>query len=666
MSWGRASRWAFGVTVVLLAGTLLAVVLLVSRSHEQPKPVSSPVPEVAAPAGDPCGGAPGTYSGDRVEQRPDGSLAGCLRVGTLDPGQYVLAIRTLPPGPLQPPPASSDAWVKLSPPSGPPGSAVKLKGYVPNTTPEQRRISRARLCWAGCDGLLDWIAVTWSTAEPGQFESEFTVPSAPWLGTKGIQPLVPGSYDVVLECIPQVFNKPKPECQTARLAASFRVSGPTPNRCLPGQPCASLVPAPAEAPPSALVRVYGWAPVVALGMGGYLPLALEPAGGVANRKPGAAVFVIVASAPFKVTGAPPWASLGTVHPLWIQRSGIERLTADVNNPRRLAYCAEGGIRLSSDGGTTWSTVPLEDVSRASAATNYPILPYYQRTAPSCTGVTLDPRHSETLYAVFTAVPRDSQPPPVYYVGYVTGDAGRTWRPLPVADGSEMGLFGGFRVEGNVVQAFFWPVKLPSPTGAGPFATQQTADGGRTWTEGKLGCPLEGPCIRLGAQSNGRCQAVGQWQGIEVSLDKGESWGVSTWADRLGACSTAQLVGLGSDQAARIEGNGSYVFLLSRDGGRTWGNIALPPLPDARAGSALQFPMLQMLPDGRLLSAGSTWQLLQSGASSWCAVPGAPPMGGDFFAPVPLPAGHRLWWLASSPPGQAPLRLTSFPLSGLHC
>ncbi len=647
----------------------MAVFLLLPRPGDRPPQAPSPAPSTGAPASALCESASERpYSTNGVEQGTDGSIAACLRVGPLAAGQYVLALETLRDSPLDPPPPSPDAWMRLLPESGPPGVRVKISGYVPNTTADQRRVDHVRLCWAGCEGLIDWVSVRWSPDEPGRFESEFRVPSAPWLGSRGVQPLAPGSYRVVLDCIPNIFSKPKAQCETAQLDASFRLTGPPSSRCQPGQPCASLTARPAEGSPGALVEIQGWAPLRAMGHSGYFQLALQPLDNPPTQFRKASGTILVTSTPFKVTGPPGWSALGPLHPLWTLRSGMEPIAVAPGNPKRLAYCVEGGIRHSTDGGASWSAVPVDGVAQASAATNYPVPSRYGYRVPICTGLALDSRNPNTLYAVFTSVPRNSAPYPFFYVGYVTADGGRTWKPVPVADGSEMGLFAGFRAQATATQALFWLSQNAAATATGAYAVQHTSDGGVTWTDGRLTCPTAGPCLMLGPQSNGRCQAVGQWQPIERSLDGGQTWTVSPWPSRLAACWTAQLVGLGPGLAARVDGRDSYALVITRDSGRTWETIALPSVQDVPAGSPPTFPRLQMLPDGRLLSLGTTWHLLNPGAGGWCAVQGAPAMSGDALSPVPLPAGDRLWWVPPPSSGSVnlPSTVMSFPLSSVRC
>jgi photosystem II stability/assembly factor-like uncharacterized protein len=420
------------------------------------------------------------------------------------------------------------------------------------------------------------------------------------------------------------------------------MTGPASELCRSTQPCAALELSPTAGPPGSVVAVRGWAPLVGLDGQARVYLHLRTAFTAMDSMP------TLASATFRVTAGPDWASLGGLQPASILRSGWEAMGVDPMNPRRFAYCASASIRVTTDGGQHWSSIPLQGAWTASAATNYPLLQNSQGAPASCGAVELDPTHPASFYAMFDTFLRNGMSPPDYFVAYVTTDAGRTWRPVPVPAGVDMGAFGGFRVDGSAARALFFPSQAEK-FASRRFIVQQTVDGGHTWTSGRLACPQDGPCIALGPQDNGRCM-LGEWESIEISHDHGQSWITPNWPDRLQACrSFAELVGFSSGMVARIDMEDQYHLLMSHDGGGTWTAIELPPNPDTR------YVTLQFLGDGGLLSTGSMWSLLLPGAEAWCQVPGAAPL----YA-APRQVGDRLWWVA--PDGS----LGSFPVSALHC
>jgi BNR/Asp-box repeat len=383
--------------------------------------------------------------------------------------------------------------------------------------------------------------------------------------------------------------------------------------------------------------------------------------------------ITLAPTTFRVTATRSWAALGRVRPLWMQWSAgmftAQALAADPTNPHRIAHCVPGGIRLSSDGGATWSLVSTMPVARVAATSAYPLPPgLYGQARPACAALALDPRHPRSVYAAFAAAFKPAGIPPTYLVGYVTIDRGRTWRPVPAPGGYTMGEFSSFQVTGQAVQALYGrPAAAPAQAPA--LAVEQTTDGGRTWAPAHLTCPASGPCLRWGA-APGPFSPMGAPapQGIAYSTDGGRTWRTPAWPSwvDLNYPGPKALVALSRTEVALLAGGSEYPFRLSYDGGRTWGVIALPALP-GMVGGAAQFPGLQMLPDGALLaqaqSAGMPWWLLHPGTTRWCPVSG-----------VALPAwpaalrviDGRVLWLAGGPFGPGVLSLTSVPLSSLRC
>src|SRR5262245_26030953 len=55
------------------------------------------------------------------------------------------------------------------------------------------------------------------------------------------------------------------------------------------------------------------------------------------------------------------------------------------DPRRLAFCAPGGIKRTLDGGQTWSLVPTDHVAVLAAGTEMPLAPR-PPAAPVCQSV----------------------------------------------------------------------------------------------------------------------------------------------------------------------------------------------------------------------------------------------------------------------------------------
>jgi hypothetical protein len=360
-----------------------------------------------------------------------------------------------------------------------------------------------------------------------------------------------------------------------------------------------------------------------------------------------------------VTAQPDWASLGTLHPLSILRSGLDAFGVDPADPHRFAYCAGNAIQVTADGGQTWSPIPIQGVVAASAATKYPLGTRYQANAVSCDTVVLDPSHPASFFALFSTV-EPTGPPPMYYVGYFTKDAGRTWHPVPVPAGSDMRAFGGFQVDLSGVRAVYtmWSDSLPPDQPI--VAVEVTVDGGSTWTKGNLACPPAGPCLALGSKHWARCMAVEGWEAVLVSIDKGKSWSTT---NHIRSCwRVVEVVGLASGRLVTLDGRSQFPLTVSDDGDRTSRTIALPLLPN-QTNTYPDYGNLELLPDGRLLSVSVHWYLLVPGASAWCSVASGPTgnQTAEPAPPAPQLVGDQFWLVDGSP--ETP---HSFPLSVLHC
>ncbi len=648
------------VLLLVVASGVALEVHLDKRVHRTP--AASPAPAVSAPLPPfpDCSGDQARLSETDVQQQADGSFAGCLKVDAVTTGGYLVrayaAVSKFVPSPV-PDMGGMGGAMAVSPAEGPPGTLVTLSGPVPAVPPGGHLNDRANVCWDACTALSYWEQVSYSAGSPGRFGLSFRAPTVPWLTDKGVHPLVPGSYEVILPCFwVETAEKPKGECRSGERTSSFRLTGPGSSLCLAGQPCSALEVSPTEGPPGTAIAVRGWAPLVGLARWGSVHIQLRSALAATNALP------TLASAPFQVRGGQDWASLGILHPASVLRSDVDAIGVDPANPRRFAYCIEGGIRLTADGGQSWSSISIEGALTASAATNYPLVPGYGTAPASCLAVALDPKQPATLYAEFSTVERNSGPPPYMYVAYYTRDSGATWHPVPVPKGSVMGAFGGFRADLSGVRALYtqWSDSLPPDQPA--VAIQLSVDGGKTWSTATLPCPQAGPCVTLGTKTWARCMAVEGWESVLVSTDSGKNW---TTANRIRSCwRVAEIVGLTDGRLVTLDGLDGSVLTLSEDGDRSWRSFALPQLPD-QTDTVTPVGNLELLPDGRLLSVSLHWSLLTPGASAWCTVPGSPTgMGNGAAGPgsiAPLLIGDRFWWLDGWP-----ATLHSFALGALHC
>ncbi len=605
-------------------------------------------------------------------------------------------------------PATSSPTIQISPASGGPGTVICITGYLPGG-PDAAHANEVQrhgtACWDGCGGLTESADVSWSAGRAGFFATRLTVPTTAWLTSDGPKPLAAGAYRVGVQCIAPTASG----CATqpAQATAPFQLTGSASRRCGPGQPCATLTLSPNAAIPGTTVHVGGWAPLtqiigqpmgytLVLDQGGNPPMvgqvsqrmdgtiqgsfrvpaavngqtalaagrytvALEAFfnGGVGQPvTKGTRVVgnrLLLAPTPLTIAPAPTWASLGQIHPLAIQPSADLFGGAITAAGSTLAYCVPGGVRVSRDGGKTWSTASTAAVAAAAVKAGYAL----QQGATACASALADPAHPGSVFAAFALVtPPCRCAPPAFMVGMATSDGGQTWQVIPQPPAvkpshGDLG-FGGFQAQGSGVAALF------GLRGGGAPTVEVSTDGGRTWTAGQLACPATGPCVRWGAAPSQIAACMASFpQPLEVAGADG-GWSAATEVDL--CLGTSQVATLSRSELALLTGRAQYPLGVSRDGGRTWTDVALPAPAPGQTG----FDALEMLPNGALLAASQppspTWSFLPPGAAAWCAVGGLSTAAQSTSLTA---ADGQLWWLEGVFSGKAPV-LHSLPLSALTC
>lgn len=609
--------------------------------------------------------------------------------------------------------SASGAWIRLSPATGGPGTVVTVTGYLPglpaaNAAPSWRSGS---VCWDGCgQGLVLNPQWQWSATRTGSFSTSFTVPSAAWVTAAGPHALVSGTYNVGIRCVGPV----EPGCglRGAQASATFRLVAPPPTLCAAGQACARLALDPAAAAPGDTVKVNGWAPLTQMfgsNPTGYT-LVLSPGdqlvgqasqtasgdltgtftvprlvGGGGEVQPlgthtltlrytfGAGARVDLAPTALTVAAGLSWAGLGAVRPLWIRGTrGLSgyAVTGAAATDGAVAVCgaAGGGIRVSADGGATWSDVSTAGAVAATAGTGFVFQqgPSAQGPSASCEAALPDLGHAGSFYATFNLVAASCGcAPPYIPVGFVTVDDGSTWRTVPPPQGFTVGDFGGFEVDGSVVSALF--SRRPASGDTPVVAVERTSDGGRTWAAGAFACLGSGPCVRWGPRptSVNACMAE-QGRSVLGSDDGGRTWRSRTVVDLCQGA--ADLAAIGPSNLLLISGQSAFPVGVSSDGGRTWRAVALPAVPTpVGTQTPRQYPGLHLLPGGTLAVAdGTAMMLLPPGAAVWCPAVGVSvPQGATGFTVV----GGRWWWTMTPPKGGSGMSVVNpggVPLSALHC
>ncbi len=639
-------------------------------------------------------------------------LAGCQAPAPLTPSP---SPTTAPPS-IAPSPAlnptqastSSGTSIRLTPESGPPGTAIQIEGYLPGgpsaaDAEGNPSLQHTTVCWDGC--LTGFTAVDvpvqWSANEAGRFTIGFSAPSVPWLGPQGPRPVQDGDFAVGVQCLGPLV--PGCAAQEAQAAATFRVTGSQPSRCGQGQPCAELTLTPGQAQPGDAVEVSGWAPLIETISGqpfGYT-IALQTGGPdsqavpmgqvtqqvngelsgsftVPQTVPGAGVLSpgsydvelqattpqttvvgqggpTIASASLRLGASVAWGSLSAGSPVWMAPTAdlvTPSITVDPADPTRLAYCAPSVIRLSNDSGQSWREVPIAGAVDAVDKIGFEVMSGGATgSTPQCISVALDADHPDSLFAVFGTAERQMGAPPEFFKGLITTDGGANWRIVPSPGPAYDFPFGGFAsLPGGQVEALF------NTTGDGNSVPQveATGDGGSNWQLRVMACPSAQPCLRWGP-APGSISGMGaaRPQTLLVSANAGHSWSANGITLDLHAGVAGTVAGFDAGRALVVAGQGTFPAQWSSDGGLTWEPLALPTLggaPDAPG----NYPALQILPNGSLIALADTagWILLPPGASSWCSpAPGTLPGTAVRFA---FAAG-QIWWLD---PGTGEPRHTS--------
>jgi photosystem II stability/assembly factor-like uncharacterized protein len=606
------------------------------------------------------------------------------------------------------------ATMQVTPDSGTPGAKVQITGYLPGgPTASQAQnndtLSHASICWDGCLGgfVEQNQAVEWSATDAGHFTISYEIPSIPWVGSKGIKPITPGDYSISLQCLgPEISGCALKEGSPS---TTFHLQGPTSTECQSGQSCASLTFNPLEGPPDIPITISGWAPLVGI-IGdtpvGYSFVILPPGGnqpaydigriqqdlngnisgsftvpqlihGVGLLDPGDYDFalqafpsgpvpktpIFIATTTFKIDPAPSWFLLSLNQPSYIYPSAdltsIPEITVDPGNNNRLAYCAPGSVQLSQDAGKTWTAISTQDIANVASQNGYPLMNTGSNEPASCESVTLDEAFPNSLYVVFSTYNPEYGAPPVYFMGFYSSDLGQTWTAVPPPPDETMENFGGFWTDGTgVVQALYNPQTHQS--GQVPLPDiSETRDGGKTWSQTVLVCPINGACIRWGpapSQIPGMGSPLPQY--VFSSVDGGVNWMVGPSVE-LRFPAPSELVIFPGKDAFVISGDGDYPLLLTDDGGDTWQPISLPPLPDNDNTGPL-YSALQSGPDGSLLAMNTLgeWMILPQDEIAWCPIePGKLPSQIMLFAYT----SENLWWLAAD--GSGP---QSLPIDILAC
>lgn len=623
-----------------------------------------------------------------IHQSMSGQITACIRVGPLSAGAHhveldqvllshvedtrSLSTETTVLGTKEgngPPVA-----LRLSPASGAPGTRVTVTGSLHAPIPRQDRSDGyVDFCWDGClDGLqYQEVRVRWTN--PTSFRASLVIPGGPWIEAdpNRVVRLVSGRYPIGIRCVESTSG-----CALHRSegSAAFTLTTPTsgPAWCPSVAMCGHLSVIPGLALPGDVIEVTGDAPLVSV-TGSDQPFTFQMnvergyRGGAQVRfsplKYGA-VDVDFGHGGFEVGSPPTWASLPATIPLTAIPAGLPAISMDPSDPSLFAWCDGGGVTVSD--ASAQNTVPTGAAAPVLDALGFGPL----ESAPACSSaIPVGRAAAPTVVAAFPVGPGGNGPP-IADIALFTTDDGGTWRPVPTPGGDQPEGFGGFRVDGDTVNALF----SSRPSGIAVRVPQVEATvNGSDWQEAELTCPVVGPCVTLGGYTPGNCVMVNPEQALLRQAVGSTRWVAVGWPSDVGTCALAELVATSATSELLVDSTSPYKLTRSTDGGTTWSDVSLPPAPGFQPGNGFAGEPggITVLPEGSLLLTGErtntdAWELLAPGATSWCPVTG-------LSAPVQQSAdqaelevlGSQLWWLPNSiydSPTTVPIHLDASSLT----
>jgi len=603
----------------------------------------------------------------QLQQSVTGRFSECLQVGGVPGGNYSIVLEQVLSAPsdiASASPAMPGLRLTASPTSGPPGTTATITGTL--ATPLSPRPAGVSLCWDGCPGGLLDTGETLDWLSPTVFQATMVVPAAPWVTAypPRVVPLGSGTYSIGVQCLQEAHA-----CGLggAEATTSFRLDVPAtdaPTWCRTADSCAQLTVSPAHALPGEDITVTGFAPIAAIGAGGQpfaFQLAVIPAVGRTMQSQPTVQFQPLGKAEatlayfgfgaLTVTAAPTFASIKSGS--WnVQASdGWQPITANPAMPATTAWCKDGAIAVDVGGRT--NTIPTGKAAQAALTKlGFPPQPGITAEDLTCDSLALLGNGATGVPAVaaaFGVAPPDQDP--LYAdVALVTRDGGKSWTPLPAPRGVNPDRFGGFRYAGDTVAALFTASATTNPAPA----VEASSDAGRTWQPAQITCPTSGPCITFGAFQPGNCAKDGGYQPIIASIDGGQHWTQTSLDENLDACWPAQLLTATDGSAVLVDSSSTFTVERTTDGGRTWADIEIPPVPGRPVGDGYDGAIIG-LPGGSLLATTQDitqpWMLLRLGATTWCDVRTPETTNQNFpFDGDPRAIGDQLWWLTSANEG----------------
>lgn len=644
------TRRQLSLTVVVVLVVILSSLWFATRHHpgrtsNAAFELTSLVPTASVDPSSLC-----TSTGGFINQSFNGNFSGCFRVPALHSSSLVVALEGYLDNSASPqrstttlgtPSSKQHVVLSLRSRTARPGEKVTVVGrYI---HPPTQRASYANLCWDGCqNGLQEQgVPLHWTSAKT--FRAVLRVPATAWIESSArgvsVHPLLSGNYSVGVQCLGSTSGCAlgPGDAQT-----TLTLRAPVPTQCVVVGHCARLQINLSRAVTGEEVLVKGWAPLQSIiGVPFSYDLSIASASSQATYpnlsysrfKNGGGFDVVLAPTKLSVAPGATWADMGRLgyqSSTWAGPSAI----APQSNSTRVAWCLPSGLQIT--GGPKTQPVASAGVARALTGAGLKVL-FSSSTTPQCSSVLLDPRFRHSLYAGIDTEMNNSIPP-IYVAGLYTTNGGATWQLVPTPAGSSVADFAGFTQRGDQVVAMFegsgnssGPT-VPLGTNNGVVSVEVTTNGGVSWAPSTLGCPIEGPCVTFGPYQWGNCAMNGSMQallGLDHRVASGVTWNNSSWVTSVNDCFAQQLVVTSSRGLLLLDASSQYPLLRSSNSGRSWSNVALPPIPGMQYGPDSVPIANQVLfaPDGSLyasmtLPSGTRQELfrLTPSATSWCQIP----------------------------------------------
>jgi hypothetical protein len=523
-----------------------------------------------------------------------------------------------------------------------------LSGHRPSNT------ESGILCWDGCqNGLqeqgqnLKWVSST-------EFRTTLLVPNAPWFesdhGKATVHSLSSGTYPVGIECVTVTSG-----CATRAADTQINVHlvAPKATWCTNSLPCGSLHVNSVHTSVGDVVEVEGRAPLVDIlsqPWGYWLEYSVHSLGDkVVSYHSPVTVETTATIAPItlSVTTGATWASQNLAPLNASSWSSIYQVTP---GPKAASFVTCNANAIVTTGAGRTLSVPT--TAAGAVLVSHHLNINSSKSAGACASALVDPANPSHVFASFYSA-QSEEIPPTFLAGLYTTNGGASWDLVPTPPGHTSYEFGGFQEVGDIVSAVFVNNGNVDSGSKTTLVTEETANGGQSWTQSSLGCPRSGACVIFGPSSPGHCAMNGQpepvYFGTPSDVGGGAVFRESRWITEVNACFSQELVSTTTGTVLLLDPSSISPLVATGDGGQTWYNVQIPRL--AGMGLGDQDNWLVMDSQRALLATTSnnkgdtSLYMLSPHATSWCKVLTLAKGYANYVSPLRV-SGDDLYWSQS--------------------